>query len=52
MKKLLILIVLGLTMLLLLTFVPSNTLVDDNILGSGDSYAISVPAKPPKPPQK
>jgi hypothetical protein len=52
MKKLLILLVLGLTILLFLSFIPSNTIVDNNVLGNGDSYAISVPAKPPKPPQK
>jgi hypothetical protein len=52
MKKVLTVLVVGLAILFLLSFVPSNTLVSENLLGNGDSYAITVPAKPPKPPQK
>jgi hypothetical protein len=52
MKKIISILVISLAILFLLSFIPSNTIVDNNVLGNGDSYAISVPAKPPKPPQK
>jgi hypothetical protein len=52
MKRILSILIIGLAILFLLSFIPSNTLINDNLLGSEDSYAITVPAKPPKPPQK
>ena len=52
MKKIISILVLGLALFLLLSYFPSNTLVSDNALGDGDNYAISVPAKPPKPPER
>jgi len=52
MKKIISILVLGLALFLLLSYFPSNTFVNDNTLGEGDNYAISVPAKPPKPPER
>lgn len=52
MKKVLTGLVIGLVVLFLLSFVPSNTIVDDSLIEDGDSYALTVPAKPPKPPQR
>jgi len=51
-NKKITLIVLGLAILLLLSFLPSNTSYSENVLGTSDNYAISVPAKPPKPPER
>jgi hypothetical protein len=52
MKKLLSILVIGLTVLYLLSFLPTNSIVNEDILNNGDDYAISVPAKPPTPPKK
>ena len=53
MKKLLSILVIGLTVLFLLSFIPSNTMDEDATLGSNDSFALTVAAKPPKtPPRK
>ena len=53
MKKVLSILVIGLAILFLLSFIPSNTLESDNLLGSDDSFALTLPAKPPKlPPTK
>jgi hypothetical protein len=53
MKKLLIGLVLGLSILLLLSFMPSNTLDQEIVNGGDSSYLTLVPAKPPsRPPQK
>jgi hypothetical protein len=53
MKKILSLLVIGLAILFLLSFIPSNTLDQDISLGGGDNFALTVPAAPPKtPPRK
>lgn len=52
MKKVLSILIIGVAILFLLSFIPSNTTVSDKLIGDGDSYALTVPAKPPKPPQK
>jgi hypothetical protein len=52
MKKLLIATILGLTILLLLSFMPSNTLDDEITNGTDNNYLTLVPAKPPASPPK
>jgi hypothetical protein len=53
MKKIIGLLIVGLTVLLLLSFMPSNTLNQEITSGSDNSYLTLVPAKPPvRPPQK
>jgi len=52
MKKMLTVVVIGLALLLLLSFMPSNTIDQSTSNASGDSYLTMVPAKPPKPPQR
>ena len=50
MKKVLSILVIGLTILFLLAFIPSNTLDQQAAVGSDDEYLTLVPAKPPKTP--
>jgi len=52
MKKLLSVLIIGMAILLLLSFMPSNTVDQSTSNASGDSYLTMVPAKPPKPPQR
>jgi len=52
MKKLLSVLIIGMAILLLLSFMPSNTIDQSTSNTSGDSYLTMVPAKPPKPPQR
>ena len=52
MKKVLTVLVVGLSILLLLSFMPSNTLASEISLGSDDGYLTLVPAKPPQNPPK
>jgi len=52
MKKVLTVLVVGLSILLLLSFMPSNTLDNEISLGSDDGYLTLVPAKPPQTPPK
>jgi hypothetical protein len=52
MKKLLIGLVVSLAILILLSFMPSNTIDQDTSLGDDDGYLTLVPAKPPKTPPK
>jgi hypothetical protein len=52
MKKILSILVIGITVLYLLSFLPTNSAVNNDVLENGDNYAISVPAKPPTPPKK
>jgi len=50
MKKILSILLIGLSILLLLSFMPSNTINNDVSMGSDDGYLTLVPAKPPKTP--
>ena len=50
MKKIISILVIGITILFLLSFIPSNTIDQDASLGSDDGYLTLVPAKPPKMP--
>jgi len=52
MKKILSVLIIGLAILLLLSFMPSNTVDQSASNANGDSYLTMVPAKPPKPPQR
>ena len=52
MKKILSILVIGLAILLLLSFMPSNTLDNEISMGSDDGYLTLVPAKPPQTPPK
>jgi hypothetical protein len=52
MKKFVSILVVGLAVLLLLSFMPSNTVEQLTSNGNEDGYITMVPAKPPKPPQK
>jgi len=54
MKKVLSILVIGLTILFFLSFIPSNTIDQEVSIGSDDGYLTLVPAKPPKtkPPLK
>jgi len=54
MKKVLSILVIGLTILFLLSFIPSNTLDQEVSITGDDGYLTLVPAKPPKtkPPTK
>jgi hypothetical protein len=50
MKKILSLVLIGLAILLLLSFIPSKTIENDITLVSDDAYLTLVPAAPPKTP--
>ena len=50
MKKVLSIVVIGLVILFLLSFVPSNTVNDESSFVNDDNYLTLVPAKPPKTP--
>jgi hypothetical protein len=50
MKKVLSLLVIGLAILFLLSFLPSNTLDHEITVGSDNGYLTLVPAAPPKTP--
>ena len=52
MKKILSILVIGLVILFIMSFIPSNTLDQDVSLGSSDNFALTVPAAPPKTPPK
>jgi len=53
MKKLLCILVMGITILFLLSFIPNNTKNNDVPLVGSDNFALTVPAAPPKtPPRK
>jgi hypothetical protein len=52
MKKLLAVVTIGLAVLLLLSFMPSNTLDTLVIDENEESYLTLVPAVPAKPPKK
>ena len=52
MKKILSMLIIGLAILLLLSFLPSNTLDNEISAGSDDGYLTLVPAKPPSNPPK
>jgi hypothetical protein len=54
MKKLLTLLAIGLAVLLLLSFIPSNSIESEISNNSEDGYLTLVPVKPPqnKPPTK
>jgi hypothetical protein len=54
MKKILSILVIGLTILFILSFIPSTTLDQEVSVGSDDGYLTLVPAAPPKmtPPTK
>ena len=52
MKKILSILLIGLAILLLLSFMPSNTLDQNTSMGDDDGYLTLVPAKPPKTPPK
>jgi len=52
MKKVLSILVIGLAILLLLSFMPSNTLDNETSAGTDSGYLTLVPAKPPASPPK
>jgi hypothetical protein len=53
MKKIMSILIVGLGILLLLSFMPSNVLQEELSSGGDSSYLTLVPAKPPsKPPKK
>ena len=53
MKKLMCILIIGLGVLLLLSFMPSNILQEEISSGGDSSYLTLVPAKPPaRPPKK
>ena len=52
MKKILSILIIGLTILFLLSFIPTNTLDQEVSVGGDDGYLTLVPAAPPKTPPK
>jgi len=53
MKKVLSILIIGLAILFILSFIPSNTVNQDVSIVSNDNFALTIPAAPPKtPPRK
>ena len=52
MKKILSIILVGIGLLILLAFMPSNTLENEVTVDSDNNYLTLVPAKPPATPPK